>query len=122
MRENGKKAVRFLHDEKGSSIVSVMAAFIILLIGLSMVTTATLSAMRTTANSAKIRRQTEECMEAFYLGSGADTDKKEFPTTFTLEMESGSSAQIPGQLTVFECTPEGQEDPFVLYVFENVTK
>lgn len=118
----GKKAGRLLRDKKGSSIVSVMAAFIILLIGLSMVTTATLSAMRTTAASARIRRQTEECMEAFYLDNGADTERKEFPTTFTLEKEDGSTARIPGQLTVFECKIEGQEDAFVLYAFENVTE
>ena len=123
MKRMQMAAGKILHSQKGSSIISVMAAFFILLMGLSMVMTATTTAMRTTAKSAHVRRQTEKCMEAYYLGAeGEEITTKQHPTTFTLS-EGTHSAQIPGQLTEFLYRTEnmdGREETFVLYSFETI--
>lgn len=118
-----KKRIRnLLRDEKGTSIVSAMTAFIILLIGLSMVTTATLTAIRVTSRSAQIRKQTEKCMEAYYLGGSEEGITKEaHPTAFTLT-DGSNTAQIPGQLSEFTYKMQnidGEEESFILYYFEN---
>lgn len=123
MKKGWMAAKKLLQNEKGSSIVSVMAAFFILLMGLSMVTTATMTAMRTTAKSAHVRRQTEKCMEVYYLNqSGEDVTRKQHPTTFMLK-DGSHTAQIPGQLTEFQYRTQnvdGGDETFVLYCFENI--
>lgn len=125
MRKTGKRKCSVRRNQKGSSLVSVMAAFFILLMGLSMVTTATISALRTTAKSEHVRRQTEACMEAYYLDNGGtDVTRTAHPTTFSLT-DGTDTAQIPGQLVEFEyraANPEGQQERFVLYCFENVSE
>ena len=61
------------NDTSGMSIISVMAAFIVLLIGIMMTTTAMTAALRIMQDSNENRIITENAVEYYYTGSGEGT-------------------------------------------------
>lgn len=120
---------KILKDKSGTSIVSVMAAFVILLVSLSMVSTATLSAMKVAARSSELRKELEHCMEARYLGDAGEGEIEEISheTSFTLtdDKTAGLTAQIPGKMTEFHYNftdMDGNAQTFLLYCFSNIQK
>ena len=61
---NGKK---LLADKKGTSIVSVMVAFSILMLGILMMTTSTTVSLKLINESGAKRKVIESAVEAYYL-------------------------------------------------------
>ena len=109
---------RILKSQAGTSIVSVIAAFVILMIGISMMTTAIMVSQNISNNSLKIRQLTEEALAAYYMGECAEESQE---MNFTIQPAEGTQAavyaQFKGIFTTYTYTTASGTERFLLYHF-----
>lgn len=119
-----KKRTRFIKNKKGSSMVSVIVAFVLLLIGLSMFGTAMFVTLRITRTAQDIRNGTEKAMESYYTdpGGGSTSLFENKKIYFAPDEDSGTYGfYVEGTAKDFEYNytdDAGDSQTFHLYTFE----
>lgn len=92
MEERGAAMMRL--DEKGSSMVSVIVAFVLLLMGLAMFTTVLFAASDLVKTTEDNRRMVDSAMETYYLDESLVGD--EMFNVIQLKDEDGTGIKVPG--------------------------
>lgn len=109
-------------NRKGSSLVEVLVAMTILLIGLGAFATTLFSVSRTLNETRDIRHAVGDCMEYYYTEFQTDETKNLIDTGgYVLKEQDGSdSIAIEGRAYRFDYnqeTGENLENNMILYVF-----
>ena len=91
-------------------MVSVMAAFVILMLGMGMVYTSISFSQKLTARASKTRQKTEDTMASYYKGTGK---AKLILSDFTLNEDNGTAVSVTGKYSIY--TAQNGE---VLYAFQ----
>lgn len=118
---SGQKMIQhdIIRGQRGSSVVSVMVAFLILLIGLSMFSVAAVTSMDITNNSKDMRDSVNEAMSEYYESSPVlekiiTNEKYEF-----LNEDNDVSFKINADVSKFEYQSKSNSTLKVsLYFFE----
>ena len=91
-------------------MVSVMAAFVILMLGMGMVYTSISFSQKLTARASESRQKTEDTMASYYKGTGK---AKLSLSDFTLNEDNGTAVSVTGKYSIY--TAQNGE---VLYAFQ----
>lgn len=108
-------------DIQGSSIVSVIVAFVILLLGLSMITTAVSATLNVYNRATGIRRDAEGAVAAYYLEEYSDdeiTVKKDIVFTLRSADQPDFVAQFEGEYRIYSYPSRFGNGAFDLYHFQ----
>lgn len=88
--------INFLKDEKGMSIVSVLTAFSLLMLGVLTTVSAMTLAQRTTNEGIAVRSAAQEAVEAFYADNGYGTVKNRLENFDFVPVDGGEAFSIEG--------------------------
>lgn len=110
---------------QGSSLVEVLVAFAVLMIGLAAFSTALFVGSQTIMKTQAIRQTIESSMEEYYLNFKTEgADKKDTGSTYTLQGIDGNADTITvdGTCYLFKNTMPGDgAKTFELFVFDRGT-
>lgn len=108
--------------KSGSSLVSVIVAFAVLMIGIAMFTTTMLTSLKAAETARLLRQEGRQATENYYLGgSGArdpyyDSDGSGNPILFRLKAADGSDFVVSGEVMTYT-ENKGEEEEYALYYF-----
>lgn len=91
-----------LRNKDGSTIVSVMVAFVILLLAVAMFFTAVTFATRLIDTAVDIRQNTEKAMEIFYTDGGASAENPKYIDLVPAGSTPGGSIVMPAKLGTYD--------------------
>lgn len=121
-----KKLKKILSSRRGTSIVSVMAAFVLLLIGIAMFYTAILASQNMLQRAERMNLAVEQVLEIFYEEGYTGTQTGTDGQVITLREKNGTDElQIRAghEQATIEVEPEsgreGQSYPVTMYYFSD---
>lgn len=88
-------------NTKGSSMISVIVAFVILMLGMGMVYTSIMFSKNLTAKAVQVRKKAEDTMASYYRGTGTVDPALSKYTDFTLKEKRGKEIKFGGRYTVY---------------------
>ena len=91
-----------LNNKNGSTIVSVMVAFVILLMAVAMFYTSVTFATQLINRAVDVRQNTEKAMEIFYTDQGATAENSKYITLVPTGATSGGSIVMPAKLGTYD--------------------
>lgn len=91
-----------LNNKDGSTIVSVMVAFVILLMAVAMFYTSVTFATQLINRAVDVRQNTEKAMEIFYTDQGATAENSKYITLVPTGTTSGGSIVMPAKLGTYD--------------------
>ena len=121
-----KKLKKVLSSCRGTSIVSVMAAFVLLLIGIGMFYTAILASQNMLRRAENMNLALEQALELFYEGGYTGTQAETKGQVITLQEKDGTAEleiRAEHKQVTLETVPEqGREAksyPVTMYYFSD---